>query len=561
MTAEQRLREILRSEATTIVPAADGLAKIRERIERRRRLRIWFVPSAVLATAAAVTAFFLFSPDNGRHTQTLRPGGTPSATVTAEPTPLPGDDGGMPLDVPAIWPFTTQVEAAAWQSTRPYADNGLEVGRHFVSDYLGLTGVNVSQSCVSCGVLGLDVNGKPVGQITLATVGVGFASGHGTHVFSVVGVGGTDLTVTSPKAGAAISSPATVTGRVTGVDESVLLRLLTAGGDELATTSAPAGSAVPWSGTLTWSRTDWVQGAIVGITTSLKDGSLTRVVAVPVTRGTAAPATSFAGLVDGHVSLFDGSSGAVLKQLTYPPSGTSDTAASWSAGTLAWIRTGGASACVYEVDRLQNGTASTATKSTTARITSLSLSSDTTALAWVEEPCNATEGRIVVQVAGSPQRVVSFQAQRGRVLDVRDDGTLLVATSNPAVSGESLWIVPPTADTVSGPAPSPASGCESSSAAGFAGEEVVVFESCSGDVRLVHYTITGVRKSDESPVKGQEPPQSLSVRDGKVLVWLFGGDTYGAIARYESGTFRTLIDNNGCTSISTPKGCVASPDW
>ena len=73
------------------------------------------------------------------------------------------------------------------------------------------------------------------------------------------------------------------------------------------------------------------------------------------------------GGFEAVVALFDSTSGKQVRQLTYPPSGTSDTALTWSAGTLAWVRTAGASACVYELDRLDNGKPSTVASSTKVR--------------------------------------------------------------------------------------------------------------------------------------------------------------------------------------------------
>jgi hypothetical protein len=560
MTAEDRLRDLLRSEASTINPAGDGLARIRERVARRRRARSWLLPSAAVATAAAAAAFVLLAPDDHK-TQTLQPGGTPTPTSEPSASPGPADDGGMPLDRAAIWPFTSSSQLASWQSTYPYAENPLDVGRHFVADYLGLTGVDVSQTCVSCGVLQLKVGGTSVGEITLLRLGVGYASGHGTQVNTVVGVAGTDLTVTAPKAGAGVVSPTSVTGRITGVDEHVDLRLLDAAGVQVAHGGAQAGSAVPWSATLSWTRSDWTDGALVGVTRTMRDGSVNRVVAIPVSRATASPTASFAGLVDGHVSLFDSATGAPLRQLTYPPAGTRDVWASWSAGTLAWVRTHGASVCVDELDQLQGSTASTLLKSTTAHLASPVLSPDGGLLAWVEQPCDGSAPHVVVRGGGAPDRQLAVPAN-ANLLDIRDDGALLVWQHDTAVTGGTLAVVPPGALTLDHAVTiSPRSGCETGTAAGFDGQDVVLFEVCAGSGRFVRYDDTGQRGTAGPVVANLETPQAVRVRDGKVLVWQFGGDAYGAIALYANGSFTTLVDNNGCYSTGSVKGCVASPDW
>jgi len=566
MTAEERLRDLLRSEATTIVPGGDGLARIRERIERRRRRRIWLVPSAVLVTAAAAASFVLFVPDD-RRTATLQPGATPTETAgptpSVSPIPAVADDGGTPLDVAAIWPFATQAAASTWSSDFPWAQDGLQVGRHFIADYLKLKDVNVAQHCVSCGVLELDVNGKSVGQLTLARIGVGFASGRGTQVYTVVAAGGTDLTITSPAAGAAITSPTSLTGRITGADENVMLRLLSTSGDELATAGAPAGSAVPWSATLTWSRSDWSTGGITGVTYDGR-GILNRVVALPVTRSTTSPTASFVGRVDGHISLFDAQTGKVLRQLTYPPVGAVDFSPSWSHGTLLWVRTRGASACSEQLNRLEGTKASTVVKAGTVRVSTPQLSPSAAWQAWVETPCDGSTGHVVVAGGGAPARRLAVPASTNALVrDVRDDGAVVVGTmSNPATTGH-LLVVPPGALSLAGAHELTAvPGCEMGSAAGWDGQQVVVFETClNGNGQLVRFNDSGRRLQTDKPVSNMEPPDQLAVRDGKVLVWLFGGDTYGRIARYVGGTFTTLIPNVGCTSTSSAKGCVGEPDW
>jgi hypothetical protein len=559
MTAEDRLRDLLRSEADTIHPTGDGLARIRERVARRRRVRFWLLPSAAVATAAAAAAFVLVAPDHPQ-TQTLQPGETPSATATSEPStsasPAPVDTGDWQFA--AFWPFASAAEARAADPPAAWTTDGLEVGKRLVRDVLKLPDVTVVQTCVSCEALTLKVGAQDVGTLQL-----GHYTVHGTRVFTVADVSGTDLTVTSPKAGAAVVSPLSVTGRVTGVDENVQLRLLSTAGKELASASAPAGSAVPWSATLTWSSTDWTSGAVVGVTRSPRDGSVNRVVAVPVTRATGAITSSFAGLVDGHVSLFDGTTGGLLRQLTYPPKGTSDIWASWSGGTLAWVRTKGASVCVDELDQLKDGTPSTVLKSTTAHLASPVLSPSGGLLAWVEQPCDAGAQHVVVRGGGAPDRRLEAPREVA-ALDVRDDGALLLWEYNPAVIGGNLVVVPPGATSLTSGAPAitPAAGCETGSAGAFDGQDVVVFESCSGRTRVARYDDTGHRLSAGAASSG-ELPQSVSVRNGRLLVELFGGDTYGDIAVVIDGRTTTLIDNSrpDCSSIGNLKGCVRAPDW
>jgi hypothetical protein len=571
MTPEERLRDVLRSEATTIVPAGDGLVRIRERIARRRRARMWVVPSAAVATAAAVGAFFLLAPDS-RRTATLDPAQTPTATAqpspSASPAPVVPDDGGMPLNFAAIWPFTSQAEADTWRVEVPYAQNALEVGRHFVDEFLVLRGVNVSQQCVSCGVLRLDVDGTHIGDITLGRFGTGFASGNGTQLYTVTAVSGLDLTITSPKPGDRITSPTSVTGRAGQPDEHVSLVLRAQAGNELAQDGAQAGRELPWTADLSWSDQAWSHGAIVGNTRSAKDGSLTRLVAVPVLRGTAAPSSSFAGLVDGHVSLFDAANGQRIRQLTYPPSNKQDIEAAWSADQLAWVRVDRDHECDNELDRLVNGKASKVAGSTSRMFGSVHLSPNGDLLGWVETPCGSpqpapselvltSQGREVHRWTGPSGSTVSL-------LDVLDDGTLLVATNDQEASGPgAIGVLPAGASTVNALRPlRQAPGCNLASGAAFRNGAVVAFESCGEDIRLARFALSGSRTGADASLKG-EPPSSISVRASSVLVQLFGGDTYGGIATYANGRFTTIIKNDSpnCTSVGSLKGCVAGPEW
>jgi hypothetical protein len=565
MTAEKRLRDLLRSEATTIVPTGDGLAKIRERIARRRRARLWLLPSAALATAAAAAAFFVFTPDD-RRTQTLQPGGTPTATTSEAPTPAATATNGpqtQPSDSwqgPAFWPFASAADLQSVADPVPaWMQDSLQIGQRLVRDVLQLPDVTVVQTCVSCEVLGLKVGTADVGQIQL-----GHYTVHGTRVFTVVDITGTDLTITSPSAGTAIVSPTRVTGRVTGVDEHVNLRLFGKDGSGLAQGGEQAGSAVPWSVTLTWSAQDWSTGAILGVTGNLRDGAINRVVLVPVSRGTGTTTSSFAGIVDGHAALFDSSSGKQLRQLTYPPSGKTDTVATWSLGTLAWVRTASASACVNELDRLDGTKASTVATSTSVRFGWPQLSADADRLAWVETPCAGTgPEQLVLTVNGTEaRRLTGPSGSVMNLFDVADDGALLLTTNDQQATGPgTIGILPAGAGTLDDlVALAPASGCYLASDAAFDGDQVLAFETCGSTVRLVRYDLEGKRRSAD-PAFASESPQTIRVRDGLVLSWLFGGDHYGEIARYRSGAFTTLITNSGCSSISDLKGCVRDPDW
>ena len=194
MSAEDKLRDLLRSEATTIVPVGDGLARIRDRVERKRRVRLWLVPSAALATVAAAAAFFLLAPDGGRKPTTLQQGSpSPSVSASESPAPLPTvttsptPTGVAPQpsdswDGPAYWPFASADDLENVAAPVPAGlQDGLPVGQRLVRDVLELPDVTVTQTCVSCEELQLEVAGDDVGTINL-----GHYTFRGTRVFTVV---------------------------------------------------------------------------------------------------------------------------------------------------------------------------------------------------------------------------------------------------------------------------------------------------------------------------------------------------------------------------------------
>jgi hypothetical protein len=118
-TPEDRLAALLREQAETLTPGADGLAKIRARVATRRRTRWFVVPSAAVAAAVAVTSFFVFSGPDDKSSLTQVGGPSPSASpyfcyqpVADGPCPTPQTSPSAGLVgqafVAAIWPFATR---------------------------------------------------------------------------------------------------------------------------------------------------------------------------------------------------------------------------------------------------------------------------------------------------------------------------------------------------------------------------------------------------------------------------------------------------------------------
>jgi len=565
MSAEDRLRDMLRDEAQSVVPAGDGLARIQARVARRRRMRIWLIPSAAVTTAGAVLAFLVLAPAD-RTTQTLVPTSpSPSAPSTATPGPSPTTP---PVPVgsysgPAIWPITSQAEADAWDEA--WAESGLEVGRRFVRDHLKLTDVTLRQDCLSCEVLAVVSSDlKDIATLVLAHYTVGEK-----HLFTVVSVEGTDLKVSTPKQGAAVSSPLSVSGTIEGVDESIRVTLLDGDGGQVAQAFAAAGSGAPWRTTLEWSDRTWDDGALVLRTGNARDGATNRLVVLAVTQGSAPAGSTFAALVDGHVSLYDGTTGALVRQLTFPPKGKRDVEAAWDGESVLWARQGTDSGCGGEIDLRTLNETKTLHSATSFRYRHPQLSGDGSLLGWVEEPCDTSPYTLVIEprpipgVAAPARRIEGPTGSLVGLLDLRDDGAALVLTNDREPSGPgTIGYLAPGAERLDGLTPiAPEPGCYLTHAA-FDGDRIAGFQACEDGIQLVRWTTSGPVSSKDRAMQ-DEDPESISIRDGRVLVWRFGGDTVGEIATYADGRFTTLItpDPAHCTSIADQKGCVKSPDW
>lgn len=201
----------------------------------RGRLR----PAGALALAVAAMAATACSPTDERSAGAVS-AVSPSPRVPTDivtlaspaprPSPLVSATGGryelgryLPL-----WPFASVAEARAWQ--REYRSAG-HAPWHLSAEQTALSFVR------SLGLKGIDrTTTRTVGDAD-ARVGVGYKGPEGTataaviHLirlgegrdvpWEVVGSEDKDLSLTTPEYGATVTSPVTVGGSVTGVDESL----------------------------------------------------------------------------------------------------------------------------------------------------------------------------------------------------------------------------------------------------------------------------------------------------------------------------------------------------
>ncbi|TMR88372.1 hypothetical protein [Nonomuraea basaltis] len=134
-----------------------------------------------------------------------------------------------------LWPFSTQTEAEAWR--RAHREDGreawhLDPGRTaiaFARDYLGFTEIDQAVKTVRDGLharvhVGFRAEEGPRPLVTAVVHLVRYGSAPDAP-WEVVGTDDTSLSLTTPKYGAAVGSPLTVGGRITGVDESIKIQV------------------------------------------------------------------------------------------------------------------------------------------------------------------------------------------------------------------------------------------------------------------------------------------------------------------------------------------------
>ncbi|MEU7886621.1 hypothetical protein AB0B54_14050 [Microbispora bryophytorum] len=191
-----------------------------------------------------------------------------SSPVATAPTPSTSTSSAGPLVAgryQPLWPFADEKQARDWQESyrsgghQPWHLDAERTALSFTQGFLGFTGVDqVVKRTVTGGDarVSVGIRGEGGGRPGIAAVIhlVRFGAGPDAP-WEVVGTDDTTFSLTTPGYGAVVSSPVTVGGRITGVDESIRV-------DVRATGSArplgerccvPAGGdGVPWSATVTF---------------------------------------------------------------------------------------------------------------------------------------------------------------------------------------------------------------------------------------------------------------------------------------------------------------------
>jgi hypothetical protein len=158
------------------------------------------------------------------------PGTSDPSTPSPGGGPAPADDFGYQ----PLWPFRTQADADAWrdqyraQGSQPWHLDAEQTALSFTTGYLGFTEIDrVVASDIGASEAHVTVGYATDGGRTSTAANihlVRFGSGDDAP-WEVVGTADTDLTLETPRYGATVSSPITVGGHVTGVDENLVVRV------------------------------------------------------------------------------------------------------------------------------------------------------------------------------------------------------------------------------------------------------------------------------------------------------------------------------------------------
>lgn len=189
---------------------------------------------------------------------------TPSATSPAPTSSGPAPGRMLPAGYLPLWPFSDLEETRAWQRSfqagghAPWHLDAGETALAFTRGHLGFTGVDRVTSRSVNGRearIGVGYRAEGTEAATAAVIHL-FRAGDGEDApWEVVGTDDTTLTLTTPAYGARASSPATVAGRITGVDENLQAKILRPDAEAPLGTYCclPAGGQdTPWRLTLSY---------------------------------------------------------------------------------------------------------------------------------------------------------------------------------------------------------------------------------------------------------------------------------------------------------------------
>ncbi|HVV29362.1 MAG TPA: hypothetical protein VHC41_00635 [Mycobacteriales bacterium] len=229
----------------------------------KARGRRWPVVGAVAVIVIAAIVVWRTGGGSGS--------GTPGPATSAAPVPPTTSAAAAPpasmtppaAGLPAfayqpLWPFTGAADAAAWQQEyrsgghQPWHLDAALTAQSFAQGYLGYSGLGlVTQQAVQGREAWIGVGYQTPGgtQATAAVVHLARIGTGRDAPWEVVGTRDSLLTLTQPAYGATVTSPVTAGGRITGVDENLVVRVRDlAHGVAGQVPGVPAGGQdTPWS--------------------------------------------------------------------------------------------------------------------------------------------------------------------------------------------------------------------------------------------------------------------------------------------------------------------------
>jgi hypothetical protein len=217
------------------------------------------VLAVVLAVGVTVAACGQSPPDDPPpSTSTTNP-----VTVAQPPSDTTTTSATLrEFDFQPLWPFADATAAAAWQDSyrtgghEPWHLDAEETALAFTTGYLGFADIDQAMSSDVRGDEAWITVGYAVEQSDPGTAAVVHLArlGAGEDApWEVVGTRDTTLTLTEPRYGASVSSPVTVGGQVTGVDESIRVQVRRLSGvlGESCCLAA-GGENTPWTTTVSY---------------------------------------------------------------------------------------------------------------------------------------------------------------------------------------------------------------------------------------------------------------------------------------------------------------------
>ncbi|MEO6501158.1 MAG: hypothetical protein ABIQ09_04525 [Jatrophihabitantaceae bacterium] len=211
-------------------------------------------PSEVSPTPAPSST----GPDPSQSPSQTGPSATasvPSGSPTGTPSQSPP---GVYERYQPLWPFGSYWAAEQWRTkgagSQPWHLDPEQTALNFTRSYLGFTELDqviktfFDDLGAHVGIGYRDPNGVQRTAATLHLVQFGTSD---DSPWEVVGSDDTTMSLEQPAYGSKVSSPMTIGGHITGVDENItvsLLRLTSTGADRATLAKAPAGGdRAPWT--------------------------------------------------------------------------------------------------------------------------------------------------------------------------------------------------------------------------------------------------------------------------------------------------------------------------